>query len=76
MTSLYSIFLCHCHILTSFVGVFAKAAKALRDCETEIRTLKEAMALKGVGKGIATYVMEMIETGVIKKLEEVRSGYA
>lgn len=64
-------------ILTSFTsGVFSKAAKALRECETEIHTLKEAMALTGVGKGIATYVVEMIETGVIKKLEEVRAGYA
>ncbi len=59
-----------------FAGVFSKGAKALRECETEITTLKEAMALKGVGKGIAGYVMEMINTGVITKLEEIRAGYA
>ena len=34
-------------------GVFSKGAKAIRDCEIPITTKKEALALKGVGKGIA-----------------------
>ena len=34
-------------------GVFSKGAKAIRECETAITTKKEALALKGVGKGIA-----------------------
>ena len=34
-------------------GVYSKGAKAIRDCETQIVTKKEALALKGVGKGIA-----------------------
>ena len=34
-------------------GVFSKGAKAIRECETAIITKKEALALKGVGKGIA-----------------------
>ena len=34
-------------------GVFSKGAKAIRECETPIMTKKEALALKGVGKGIA-----------------------
>lgn len=63
-------------VMLLLIGVFSKAAKAIRECETEITTLKEAMALKGVGKGIAGYIMEKIETGNIEKLEELRSGYA
>lgn len=34
-------------------GVFSKGAKAIRECEIPITTKKEALALKGVGKGIA-----------------------
>lgn len=34
-------------------GVYSKGAKAIRDCETQIVTRKEALALKGVGKGMA-----------------------
>lgn len=34
-------------------GVYSKGAKAIRECETPIITKKEALALKGVGKGMA-----------------------
>lgn len=34
-------------------SVFSKGAKAIRECEIPITTKKEALALKGVGKGIA-----------------------
>lgn len=57
-------------------GVFSKAAKAIRECETYISTQKEAMALKGVGKGIASYIVEMVDNGSIEKLEELKAGVA
>lgn len=57
-------------------GVFSKGAKAIRDCETYISSAKEAMALKGIGKGIAGYVEEFLQTGSIQKLEELRAGFA
>jgi DNA polymerase/3'-5' exonuclease PolX len=59
-----------------YPGVFSKAAKAIRECETYISTAKEAMALKGVGKGIAAYIEEYLKTGMISKLEEMRAGTA
>ena len=58
------------------VGVFSKAAKAIRECNDVISCKKDAMALKGVGKGIAGYIEEMLETGKIIKLEELRAGMA
>lgn len=57
-------------------GVFSKAAKAIREAEVHIADKKGAMALKGVGKGIAGYIEELQETGVIIKLEELRAGTA
>jgi hypothetical protein len=62
--------------INACVGVFAKAAKALRECEHPIRTAKDALALKGIGKGIAGYVGEMLTTGSIQKLEQLRAGVA
>jgi len=56
--------------------VFGKAAKALRECPTYISCTKEAMALKGVGKGIAGYIQEYLDNGSIVKLEELRGGVA
>jgi DNA polymerase/3'-5' exonuclease PolX len=56
--------------------VFSKGAKAIRECEEEIKDKKDAMKLKGVGKGIATYIEELITTGSIQKLEELRAGTA
>ena len=40
-------------------GVFSKGAKAIRECETPIVTKKEALALKGVGKGIAGEILHI-----------------
>ena len=57
-------------------GVFAKACKAIRECEDEITDKKQAMALKGIGKGIGGYVEEFLTTGCIMKLEELRAGTA
>lgn len=57
-------------------GVFSKAAKAIRDCETKLTTKKEAMGLPGVGKSIAEYMDEMRRTGMIQRLEEMRAGIA
>ena len=57
-------------------GVFSKAAKAIRECAFQIQTMKEAMNLPGIGKGIATYMQEFFDTGVITKLEEMRAGMA
>jgi DNA polymerase/3'-5' exonuclease PolX len=55
-------------------GVFSKAAKAIRECETVISSGKEAMKLKGIGKGIAGYIDEYLTTGAINKLEELRAA--
>lgn len=57
-------------------GVFSKAAKAIRETELHITSAKEAMSLTGIGKGIAGYIEEMLETGSINKLEELRAGIA
>jgi DNA polymerase/3'-5' exonuclease PolX len=57
-------------------GVFSKAAKAIREADFAITDGKSATALKGVGKGIATYIQELIDTGMIEKLEELRAGIA
>ena len=57
-------------------GVFSKAAKAIRECNFKIQTMKEAMNLPGIGKGIATHMQEFFDTGVITKLEEMRAGMA
>ncbi len=58
------------------IGVFSKAAKAIRECDFYVSNAKEAMSLKGVGKGIAGYVEEMLQNGSIQKLEELRAGTA
>lgn len=57
-------------------GVFSKAAKAIRECDFYISSAKEAMSLPGIGKGIAGYIEEMLQTGSIQKLEELRAGIA
>jgi len=57
-------------------GVFSKAAKAIRECEEAIKDKKVAMKLKGVGKGIAGYIEELLQNGSIAKLEELRAGTA
>lgn len=57
-------------------GVFSKAAKSIRETDAVIANKKTALALKGIGKGIAGYIEEKIETGNIKKLEELRAGIA
>lgn len=55
-------------------GIFSKAAKAFREAENHITNKKEAMALVGVGKGIAGYLEEFREKGFVEKLEKMRSG--
>ena len=57
-------------------GVFSKAAKAMRECDFKITTKKEAMSLKGVGKGIAGYIEEYLDSKMIVRLEEMRAGEA
>jgi DNA polymerase/3'-5' exonuclease PolX len=56
--------------------VFSKAAKAIRECTFAIEDKKSAMKLPGVGKGIAGYIEELLETGSINHLEELRAGTA
>ncbi len=71
-----------CYLTTLFktsmldrcIGVFSKAAKAIRECETPITSGKEAMKLQGIGKGIAGYIDEFLTTGSINKLEELRAS--
>lgn len=57
-------------------GVFSKAGKAIRECDFKITNKKEAMSLKGIGKGIAGYIEEYIENRMIVRLEEMRAGQA
>ncbi|KAF0719190.1 Aste57867_1220 [Aphanomyces stellatus] len=55
-------------------GSYSKVAKAIRDAEDVIKTGKEAMKLKGVGKASGAKIDEFLETGKIEKLEEYRAG--
>ncbi|RLN46567.1 hypothetical protein BBO99_00005347 [Phytophthora kernoviae] len=55
-------------------GTWSKVAKAIRDCEEEISTGKQALKLKGVGKSSAAKIDEFMETGTLQKLEEYRAG--
>jgi DNA polymerase/3'-5' exonuclease PolX len=48
----------------------------VREAEEEITTAKEAMKLKGIGKGIAAYIEEFLDTKMIVRLEELRAGTA
>jgi DNA polymerase/3'-5' exonuclease PolX len=64
------------YVIKRFAGVFSKAAKALRECPNYISTGKDALALKGIGKGIAGYIQEFLDSGTIVKLEELRAGTA
>jgi hypothetical protein len=57
-------------------GVFSKAAKVIRETEVHITDKKSAKAHKGIGDGIAKYIVELLETGMIVKLEELRAGTA
>ncbi|KAG7395889.1 hypothetical protein PHYBOEH_003053, partial [Phytophthora boehmeriae] len=55
-------------------GTWSKVAKAIRDCEEEISTGKQALKLKGVGKSSAAKIDEFLETGTLEKLEEYRAA--
>lgn len=55
-------------------GTWSKVAKAIRDCEDEITTGKQAMKLKGIGKSSGAMIDEFLETGTLEKLEEYRAG--
>jgi len=59
-------------------GVYSKAAKAIREATYHItsgkQTLKGSYKLPGVGKGIAEYIEEFINSGTIVKLEKLRAG--
>ena len=54
--------------------MFSKAAKAIRESETIITSGKDAKKLKGIGDSIAKTIQEYLDTGVIKRLEEMRAG--
>ena len=58
-------------VICSFVGnllSFVSIAKAIREAETELSTGKEAMKLKGIGKGIGAAIDEFRTSGMIKKV--------
>ena len=55
-------------------GTFSKGAKAFREADMHITTPKEAMTLKGVGKGMAAYLTEYQEKGFLERLEKMRAG--
>lgn len=55
-------------------GVYSKAARALREATDPITSGKEGMKLKGIGKGVGAMIDEFLTTGMIAKLEKLRSG--
>lgn len=55
-------------------GTWSKVAKAIRDCEDEIESGKQATKLKGIGKSSAQKIDEFLDTGTLEKLEEYRAG--
>ena len=55
-------------------GVYAKACAAIREHDEVLTNAKQAVKLKGIGKGIAAYIEEYVTTGMIVKLEEMRAG--
>lgn len=48
----------------------SKAITILNDSENDIKSGKEALEFKGIGKGIATRIDEILNTGTLKELEE------
>lgn len=48
---------------------YQKAINALKNCQKEIRTYEEALALPGVGKRLAEKIWEIIDSGELRKLE-------
>ncbi|MEO4052023.1 DNA polymerase/3'-5' exonuclease PolX [Solibacillus sp. CAU 1738] len=55
------------------VSAFRKAAAALETDERSLSEIEDITAIKGIGKGTATIILELIETGessVLKELEE------
>lgn len=55
-------------------GSYSKAAKAIRESEEEIRSGKEAMKIKGIGKSIGLFIDEFLEKGFVERLEKMRAG--
>lgn len=56
------------------VSAFRKAAAALEADERSLSEIEDITAIKGIGKGTATVILELIETGqssTLKELEEV-----
>lgn len=49
---------------------YTNAATAIRKCKTEIKSGKEALKIKGIGKSTAEKIDEFINTGKILLLEE------
>lgn len=53
---------------------YSKAIAALKRCPKKITTYEEAKALSGVGDKLANKVWEIIESGELRKLEEISSS--
>ena len=55
-------------------SVYTKACEAIRGHEEHLTNAKQAVKLKGIGKGIGAYIEEFATSGMIVKLEEMRAG--
>lgn len=54
------------------VAQFKKAIGSLRSCPTEITSGKQAKELPGIGKGIADRIDEILRTGTLSELHQVK----
>jgi len=59
------------------INAYRKAARALKDLAIDVQQLKEQdelMKIPGVGTGIAKKIAEYLETGQMKKYQEISQG--
>lgn len=59
------------------INAYRKAARALKDLAIDVQQIKEQgelMKMPGVGSGIAKKIAEYLETGQMKKYQEVSQG--
>lgn len=54
------------------VGAYRKAARAVENSRKSVSELEEYTVLPGVGKGTAAVIQEIVDTGALEALEELR----
>jgi DNA polymerase/3'-5' exonuclease PolX len=55
-------------------GSYMMAAKSVRSCKHAIKNAKDAEQLRGISDKIGEHVQELLDTGKIERLEELRAG--